>query len=218
MSKALKVRLASIFFLIVTVADIYAIIANAIEVEMIAKPLIATSLVILYLVSVKRPNFWYVSALLFAFWGDVLLLFQDQYFIYGLASFLLSHILLITVSSQFLKQTSISRIVMHSIPFLILLVGLIYLIYPGLGEMLIPVIVYGVVISVFGVVALLLYTKERTTANGWLFLGALTFILSDSILAINKFYFSTELLGISIMITYVIAQYLICRAMILKTA
>lgn len=218
MSKIGKTRLASLFFLIVAIADIYAIITHNKEVEMIAKPLIATSLVILYLVSVKQPNFWYVSALFFAFWGDVLLLFQDQFFIYGLASFLLAHVLLITISSKFLNQVSIPKILLHSFPFVALLGGLIYMIYSGLGEMLIPVIVYGIVISIFGVITSVIYASKRSVENGWLFLGALTFIASDSILAINKFYHSTELLGISIMITYIIAQYLICRAMILKTA
>ena len=214
--KSTKTTLASTLFLLVSAADIYAIITHNKEIEMIAKPLITTSLVILYLVSVKKPNFWYVSALFFAFWGDVLLLFQDQFFIYGLASFLLAHVLLITVSSKFLNQVSIPNILLHSLPFVALLVGLIYTIYSGLGELLIPVIIYGIVISIFGVITFVIYTGKRSVENGWLFLGALTFIASDSTLAINKFYYSTELLGISIMITYIIAQYLICKAMITK--
>lgn len=215
--KITKTALTSIFFLFVAIADIYAIMKNNLEVEMIAKPLITTSLVVLYLLSVKKPSFWYVSALFFAFWGDVLLLFQDQFFIYGLASFLLAHILLITVSSKFLEEVSIPRILIHSIPFLGILAFLLYVISPNLGELLIPVIVYGVVISVFGVVTFLIYTSKKTTENLWLFLGALTFILSDSILALNKFYEASEILGISIMITYIIAQYLICRSMMIKT-
>jgi len=94
---------------------------------------------------------------------------------------------------------------------------LLYLIYPNLEELLIPVIIYGIVISVFGVVAFLVYTNDKSIANSWLFLGALIFILSDSILAINKFSQSSEFLGIAIMITYIIAQYLICKVMIAKT-
>jgi len=217
MNKPTKIVLASIFFLLVSIADIYAIIVGNSEIEMIAKPLITTSLVILYLLSVAKPNFWYVSALLFAFWGDVLLLFQDQFFVFGLASFLLAHVLLITVSSKFLQQMSISRILLHSLPFLAILGVLLYVIYPNLEELLIPVIVYGVVISVFGVLTFLVYTKERSTENAWLFLGGLTFIFSDSVLAINKFHESSEVLGITIMITYIIAQYLICKAMIVKS-
>jgi len=215
--KSTKIITASIFFLLVSVADIYAIVVGNQEIEMIAKPLITTSLVILYLLSVSKPNFWYVSALLFAFWGDVLLLFPDQFFVFGLASFLLAHVLLITVSSRFLQQVSKLRILVHSLPFVVILAVLLYLIYPNLEELLIPVIIYGIVISVFGVVAFLVYTNDKSIANSWLFLGSLIFILSDSILAINKFSQSSEFFGIAIMFTYIIAQYLICKAMIAKT-
>jgi len=215
--KSTKIITASIFFLLVSVADIYAIVVGNQEIEMIAKPLITTSLVILYLLSVSKPNFWYVSALLFEFWGDVLLLFPDQFFVFGLASFLLAHVLLITVSSRFLQQVSKLRILVHSLPFVVILAVLLYLIYPNLEELLIPVIIYGIVISVFGVVAFLVYTNDKSIANSWLFLGSLIFILSDSILAINKFSQSSEFFGIAIMITYIIAQYLICKAMIAKT-
>ncbi len=215
--KLTKITLASIFFLLVAIADIYAILVNNRDVEMIAKPLITTSLVVLYLLSVKKPNFWYVSAVFFSFWGDVLLMFPDQYFVLGLASFLLAHILYITVSSKFVSKTPVSKIITHSIPFALILFGLMYMIYPNLGDLLIPVIVYGIVISVFGVMTLLVYTGKKTTENLWLFLGALTFIVSDSILALNKFYEASEILGISIMITYIIAQYLICKAIIIKS-
>ena len=108
------------------------------------------------------------------------------------------------------------RILTHSIPFLLILFLLLYTVYPNLGDLLIPVVVYGIVISVFGVVTFLVYSNERSAGNLLLFIGAITFILSDSILAINKFYESTALLGNAIMVTYIIAQYLLCRAMILK--
>lgn len=215
--KSTKTIIASLLFLLVSIADIYAILVDNRGIEMIAKPLITTSLIVLYLLSVKKPNFWYVSAVFFCFWGDVLLMFPEKFFVLGLASFLLTHVLYIAISSKFLSKVSFSKILTHSIPFLAILGVLMYLIYPNLGGLLIPVVIYGIVISVFGVVTLLVYTVERTTENLWLFLGALTFILSDSILALNKFYEASEILGISIMITYIIAQYLICRSMIART-
>ena len=215
--KPTKTTIASLLFLIVCIADIYAIIVGNRAIEMIAKPLITTSLIVLYLLSVKKPNFWYVSAVFFCFWGDVLLMFPKKFFVLGLASFLLAHVFYIAISSKFLSKVSPLKILLHSSPFLAILGVLMYTIYPNLGELLIPVIVYGIVISVFGVVTFLVYTSEKSTANLWLFLGALIFILSDSILALNKFYESSEILGVSIMITYIVAQYLICKSMILKS-
>ena len=92
-----------------------------------------------------------------------------------------------------------------------------YLIYSNLGEMLIPVAVYGITISTFGSVALLNYRNEKSTENLWLLVGALLFILSDSLIALNKFYEPHDIYGVSIMITYILAQFLICKAMIVKT-
>ncbi len=83
--------------------------------------------------------------------------------------------------------------------------------------MLIPVIIYGIVISTFGIVATLNYISNKTKANLWLFFGALFFIVSDSILAINKFYNPKEIFDFLIMLTYIIAQFLICKSMIGKS-
>ncbi|MBL4643249.1 MAG: hypothetical protein JKY44_06630, partial [Flavobacteriaceae bacterium] len=46
---------------------------------------------------------------------------------------------------------------------------------------------------------------------------AILFILSDSLIALNKFYEPNELYGVTIMITYIFAQFLICKAMIVKS-
>ncbi len=208
---------AFLFFLLVSVADLYAILVHNETIEFVAKPLLMVSLAILYLVSVTKPNFWYISALFFSFWGDSLLLFKDQYFVFGLASFLLAHVFFTTVSSSYLKRISKGKIISHSVPFLLFLVFLLWMISGNLGEMLLPVIVYGIVISVFGVVSFLVYTQEKSTENLWLFLGALIFIASDSVLAINKFYESQEIFGVIIMVTYIIAQFLICKAIISKS-
>ncbi len=213
----MKKTLAHILFLTVFIAEMYAIIFGNEVVEFIAKPMLMVSLAVFYLVSVSKPNFWYLSALFFSFWGDSLLLFKDEYFVFGLASFLLAHVLYITISSKYLQQVSLTKIVLHSLPFVIFLVLLMNLIYPNLEAMFIPVLVYGIVISVLGVVTYLVFSIHKLTANLWLFLGALLFIASDSILSINKFYESQEIYHVFIMTTYIIAQFLICKAIIAKS-
>ena len=47
------------------------------------------------------------------------------------------------------------------------------------------------------------------TSYNLVFIGAIFFMLSDSILAANKFYQPIPLSNISIMVTYALAQYLI---------
>ena len=75
--------------------------------------------------------------------------------------------------------------------------------------MKIPVLVYGIVISIMFLLALhMLFIKNKNAGKMMMF-GALLFIVSDSILAINKFYQPFEYAGIAIMLSYGIAQLLI---------
>ena len=96
------------------------------------------------------------------------------------------------------------------IPFIILLGLLLFVLYPSLKELLIPVIVYGITIATFGVVSLLDYLNTKSTKSILMLVGAIIFIISDSILAINKFHTSTEFFLVMVMVSYVIAQYFIC--------
>lgn len=216
MTKQTKITIATILFLVVVIADIYAVITQNKSVEMIFKPLLMTTLAVVYLVSVKKPNFWLLSALFFSFWGDVFLLDKAKFFVFGLASFLVAHILYVKISAGYLKKNSSSKIITSALPFVLLFAGLLTLIYPNLGEMLIPVLVYGVAISTFGALALLNYRQEKSTANLWLLLGAVLFIASDSLIALNNFYTPKRLFDISIITLYIVSQYLIVKAIIAK--
>jgi uncharacterized membrane protein YhhN len=87
--------------------------------------------------------------------------------------------------------------------------GLIYLLFNDLHEMKIPVLAYGIVISVMFLLALHMLFIKNKEAGKLMMLGALLFIASDSILAVNKFYEPFEYAGIAIMLTYGVAQLLI---------
>jgi uncharacterized membrane protein YhhN len=217
MTKKVKTTIASIAFLAIVVLHITGILFNE-KLAFLSKPFLITSLVVIYLIAVKKPSFWYVSALFFSFWGDVLLLFEKQFFVFGLASFLLAHVLYIKITASYIKKTSLQKIALTCLPFVFFVFSFLYLIKDNLGGMKIPVIVYGVVICSFGAISFLNYIQEKSTANLWLFLGTIIFIISDSLIAINKFYEPKEFYQISIMLTYIIAQYLICRAIIAKTS
>lgn len=216
MTKQTKITIASVLFLLVAIADVYAVITQNKVIEMIFKPLLMTTLVVVYLLSVKKPNFWFVSGLFFSFWGDVFLLDKESFFVFGLGSFLLAHVIYIKITTGFLQKDLTAKMITSAIPFVLLFGGLLYLIYDNLEEMLIPVIVYGVTIATFGASALLNYRQEKSMANSWLLLGAIIFIASDSLIALNNFYAAKHLFDIAIIVLYIISQYLICKAMIAK--
>ena len=208
--------IATVFFMLVAIADVYAVITANKSVEMLCKPLLMTTLVTVYLTAVNKPNFWFVSGLFFSFWGDVFLLDKEQFFVFGLGSFLLAHFIYIKITVSFLEKELTSKMISSSIPFVLLFAGLLLLIYDNLGEMLVPVIVYGLTIATFGSCAFLLYRQQPSKEHAWLFLGAVIFIASDSLIALNNFYSPKHLFDIAIIVLYIIAQYYITRAMIAK--
>ena len=216
MTRQTKITITSVLFLLVAIADVYAVITQTKSLEIIFKPLLMTTLAIVYLVSVKKPNFWLVSALFFSFWGDVFLLDKVNYFVFGLGSFLIAHVLYVKMTSQLLKKQPVNKILKAAIIFVALFAGVLFLIKDNLGEMLVPVIVYGIAISAFGTCALLNYQQEKSTVNLWLLLGAILFIASDSLIALNNFYSPKRLFDIAIITLYIVSQYLIVKAMVTK--
>ena len=215
MTAKTKITTAKILFLVVVILHFIGLFYNHL-LAFVSKPLLMTALVFVYLVSVQKANFWYVSALFFSFWGDVLLLFENQFFVLGLGSFLITQLLYTKLVGSFLKKTSLSKIIIISLPFVFYLFSFLYIILDKVIDVKLPVIVYALVISTFGALSFLYYLQQKTKASLWLFLGAVLFMLSDSIIALNRFYDTTIDAQVFIMLTYILAQYLICKSFILQ--
>jgi uncharacterized membrane protein YhhN len=213
-----KIKTTFLLFLLASVMDIIGIIFKIPLLIYIFKPLIIISLLFLYVFSLSKRLKWYVIALEFSFFGDVLLMFSGKlFFMAGLISFLMTHILFIKIAINRIKKTSILKVITASIPFLILFLALISLLKNSLNELLIPVIIYGITISTFGAVSLLDYLQTKTLKSTWMLAGAIVFIISDSLLAINKFYSPNAIFEVLIMVTYIVAQYLIFKSMIIDS-
>jgi alkenylglycerophosphocholine/alkenylglycerophosphoethanolamine hydrolase len=139
--------------------------------------------------------------------GDVSLSFQSELnFMVGLGLFLLAHVAY-TITFSMQKPYNWGKWWMA-----LLLVGfgvfMAVLLFPKLGEMRPPVLVYLSVILCMGVFATL-----RPGPQAWtLIAGATLFMLSDSIIALNKFLTPVPYAHYYIMVTYYAGQYLICRA------
>jgi uncharacterized membrane protein YhhN len=85
---------------------------------------------------------------------------------------------------------------------------------PWLGSMKLPVRIYGVVICFMLMLATHMFYIKNKIAGWKMFCGALLFVLSDSVLAVNKFYSPFAEADIIIMLTYGIAQLLITQGAI----
>ncbi len=204
-----KIKLFATLFFTVSFLDILGVVLQHELLQNIFKPMIILSLIALYFVSVTTKNYWYVLALAFSFLGDVLLLDKNNLFLFGIAAFLLTQLLYIKIIWTQIKESSLQQKWLAVIPFVIYLVVLLFVLHENLNEYLIPVVIYGSAISVFGMIALLNYISDNTKMNRILLVGAILFIASDSMIALNKFYQEKPFYGIAIMTTYVLAQYLI---------
>lgn len=200
-------------FVIILIVDLVGVSLPNETLQLIAKPLIVPSLIIYFIIATtgirSRFKIWIFLALFFSWAGDVSLMFEKMnsiYFIVGLSSFLLAHVFYII----FFNKVRTSELISQKW-WLLLIVVLYYgffitFISPHLGDMLLPVRVYAVVISIMFMLAMhMLYLKQQR-AGLFMMLGALLFVISDSVLAINKFYETFQYAGFIIMLTYGLAQ------------
>lgn len=205
-----------IFFFVLLLVNIAAGEAGSSLLQYISKPLLMPVLVLYFLFNVtglQSPvRKWILLAIFFSWAGDVLLLFQEKmpdFFLFGLSAFLLAHVFYIIFFHQLRAGEGMKGRWGLAFPVAIYYGVLIRVLSPYLGDMQMPVIIYGLVISFMLVLALHMLYSRNKEAGKWMAAGAVLFVLSDSLLAVNKFYQSFSPANMAIMLTYGAAQYLI---------
>lgn len=191
-----------------------------------SKPLLLTFLSIWFYLQLRpliyKYEKWVLAGLIFSIGGDTLLMFvehgpqQEHFFLLGLGSFLLAQLCYLMAFLSYpeaKKSGSIIKQPLLALPFLLYLAGLLYILWPGIGQDLrIPVSVYALAIVSMAIAAFNLKALLSSTAWRMLIAGVLLFVLSDSLIAINKFLQPLSLARISIMATYLLGQYWIALA------
>ncbi|MFN7927661.1 MAG: lysoplasmalogenase [Blastocatellia bacterium] len=146
-------------------------------------------------------------ALAFSSLGDIFLALRGgNYFVFGLLSFLVAHLFFITLWlrhwPQPLRADRLRQVVVAAL-LLFLAVMLWWMLpIPGLS---LPVAVYMGVLTTMVVTATLTAVKSN-----WVMLGAILFLLSDTLIALSTFkdVVGGRLAGFLIWSTYYLAQYL----------
>lgn len=170
----------------------------------------------------ERLRSMVIGALFFSALGDVFLALSITHsFVFGLSAFLTAHVFYI-VSFWQLRKTSddlhpreqeigSSRSIVNSRKLLITttlfyFVGMLLVVLPKTGNLMAPVIVYMAVILTMAIMAMFVSPNRM---NHGLITGALVFVFSDSVIAINKFVTPVPFEGLIIMISYYLAQWLL---------
>lgn len=207
-----------ILFFLLLITDIIGIELDNLLLQYITKPLLMPVLALYFLSqtvrTVNRLEVWIFGALFFSWVGDVLLMFQDtipDFFLFGLGAFLVAHIFYIGFFHKVRVQEGIRGRFILLLPVALYYAGLVIWLSPYLGDMALPVKIYGLIISFMLMLALHMRHSRNKKAGSLLVTGALLFVISDSVLAINKFYQPFGQAGLVIMLTYGLAQLLIVK-------
>ena len=197
-----------------------------------SKPLLMPLLMAYYISrrsKLEKYDYLILSALLFSLAGDVLLMVTwtgRDLFVFGLAAFLVAHVFYI---SAFRSEMGAARTLLKEQPVLalgVILYGMVLLGLlnrtggPSFAEYQLPVVLYAIII--LGMLLTALNRKNEVDHDSFRLVaaGAAIFILSDSIIAVNKF---TDLFSslplfprLAIMATYGIGQYLIIEGCLVQ--
>ena len=165
------------------------------KLEYFVKPAVMVCLFIwLYAtVGLQGTLLWFGIGILFSLAGDIFLLFIDRFFMFGLIAFLLGHIAyLVGFNIPFPETLGVWAFAI-SVVIGLSAVRLLRRIVEGVRNtqprLTIPVIIYGTVITLMLLSALLtLFRPEWASTPAYLVsFGAFMFYLSDIILAWNRF-------------------------------
>jgi uncharacterized membrane protein YhhN len=174
------------------------------------KPLTTILLLLLALsgASVQGPRYQVAICvgLVCSLLGDVFLMLPHDRFLPGLASFLAAHVAYL---AAFTSGVSVGAAPALLLPLLPIAAFLLWLLWPSLGALRLPVLLYT------GTILFMVWQawSRRSTlpspATTLAAVGATLFLASDSLLSLNRFWRPLPLAPALIMSTYVGAQALI---------
>ena len=133
---------------------------------------------------------WVLAALVLSLFGDVFLMFgdgaraSDRAFIAGLASFLLAHLAFVLAFAQGLRSPELpgwlAAVVFYAL-------ALLFVLLPRAGALKLPVLVYCLVLAAMVFAAAARHASFHDADSLRAVLGALLFMLSDSLLGWRRF-------------------------------
>lgn len=142
-----------------------------------------------------------LAALAFSALGDLLLALEfSNSFVYGLGAFLLAQLI---YAGNFLRAADFRsrRTALRGVPVLIAATLLARVLLPAAGELSAAALAY-----LLAIVTMALSAAAHRGDSALLFAGAVLFMASDALIALNKFIAPLPLAGPAIMFTYYGAQ------------
>ena len=177
----------------------------------ISKPLTTTLILVPVLVLIPDSTSAYVpliaGGLAFALLGDILLMLPESRFVLGIGSFAATHALYL---AAFISAAGLALVNPSTIPLILFSVIMTRFLWSGLRKSLqIPVFAYMVLITIMTAQAIGAALEQGGTGLAIAAAGAVLFLASDSMLAINRFRVPFRSARALVLSTYWLGQWLI---------
>jgi uncharacterized membrane protein YhhN len=217
--------LLHLVLLLIVAAELAGRITGNASLEYPVKPLIMPWMAIFFLLSRKKRTLTLtvMPAFFFSWTGDILLMCSGRnelFFYAGVGGFFLAQLAYLFTFIHYSETGGRGYLQKHPVAGLLFLayVGIIYyLLYPNLEGIMKPVIlIYALSLIGMSMMALNRHGRVHAASFHLVFAGSLLFVLSDSMIALDRFYVEIPLAGFWIMATYIPAQYLIMRGLALE--
>jgi len=216
-----------LLFTVIVVGDLIGEYLQNAQIDHVTKPLIMIWIGVYFLMYSKNIDKAVVRLAIFAFvfswFGDMFMMFAREisFFIAGIISFMAAQVFYIFL---FLRTIHLSgkKPYLKKNPFWLLAYlayGIIMYIFlfPHLSVVLrIAVVIYIVAILTMSATALNRFGNGHPMSFSLVFAGSLFFVVSDSMIAINRFLVAIPYEGLLVMTTYIGAQYLIMRGLLMQ--
>jgi len=209
--------LAAVYFFALAV-ELFADLTNSSSVQYFSKPSLMLILLAYFVFNTRKTasglKYLIILALVFSWLGDVLLLIDKQtksLFVYGLIAFLAAHLCYIFYFWKIRRANRVQKLP-NALIFVAIAtysLSLFGFVAPHVKNLLVPVGVYALVITTMLGASLAAFDFGKQFFGKICVAGTLLFIVSDSILAINRFAAPFEYAPAFVMLTYAVAQLLI---------
>lgn len=209
-------------FILVSLVHLYGSFKNDTTIRNISKGLILLSLTGFYIYAVPAVSWLVIAALLLSWLGDVLLMFKKGFAAGGI-SFMASHVCFILI---YLPQIRFAAVPWYAYAAIALVYGTaVCLVFRALKthipqKLYLAMMLYLIVNGAMNGFALMQFISQPGLAAALVFIGALLFFISDSTLFFVRFH-KTKMVWrrhFLVMLTYILAEFLIVQGIILLGA
>lgn len=147
--------------------------------------------------------------------GDIWLMLPQDRFVFGLGSFLLAHLAYLYA---FTRPAPLQPWRWPVVFYLVVASCMLALLRPHLPPPLqLPVVVYVVALAAMAAQAAVIGLKPEHAGARFALAGGFCFVVSDALLAIDRFHTALPYAPVAVLTTYWLAQFLIARSVFLSS-